>query len=128
MTEEKTLTSTEWNLMECLWDSAPRSGRDAVEYMKDTVGWSRSTTLTMLRRMSEKGIIACTDEDGMKVYAPLIPREAAVQRETDSFLSRVYQGSVSSMMNAITKKQKLSKAEIDELYAIIRQAEEAQNT
>lgn len=128
MTEEKTLTSTEWNLMECLWDSAPRSGRDAVEYMKDTVGWSRSTTLTMLRRMSEKGIIACTDEDGMKVYSPLIPREAAVQRETDSFLSRVYQGSVSSMMNAITKKQKLSKAEIDELYAIIRQAEEAQNT
>ena len=127
MTEEKTLTSTEWNLMECLWDSAPRSGRDAVEYMKDTVGWSRSTTLTMLRRMSEKGIIACTDEDGMKVYSPLIPREAAVQRETDSFLSRVYQGSVSSMMNAITKKQKLSKAEIDELYAIIRQAEEAQN-
>ena len=128
MTEEKTLTSTEWNLMECLWDSAPRSGRDAVEYMKDTVGWSRSTTLTMLRRMSEKGIIACTDEDGMKVYSPLIPREAAIQRETDSFLSRVYQGSVSSMMNAITKKQKLSKAEIDELYAIIRQAEEAQNT
>ena len=128
MTEEKTLTSTEWNMMECLWDSAPRSGRDAVEYMKDTVGWSRSTTLTMLRRMSEKGIIACTDEDGMKVYSPLIPREAAVQRETDSFLSRVYQGSVSSMMNAITKKQKLSKAEIDELYAIIRQAEEAQNT
>lgn len=128
MTEEKTLTSTEWNLMECLWDSAPRSGRDAVEYMKDTVGWSRSTTLTMLRRMSEKGIIACTDEDGMKVYSPLIPREAAVQRETDSFLSRVYQGSVSTMMNAITKKQKLSKAEIDELYAIIRQAEEAQNT
>lgn len=124
MTEDKTLTPTEWNLMECLWESAPRSGRDAVEYMKESVGWSRSTTLTMLRRMSEKGVIECSDEDGVKVYYPLVPRDAAVQRETNSFLSRVYQGSISTMMNAITRKQKLSRAEIDELYAIIRQAEE----
>lgn len=128
MIEEKTLTPTEWHLMECLWDHSPRTGREAVDYMAEHVGWSRSTTLTMLRRMSEKGIIQCTDEDGVKVYCPLIPREAAVQRETDSFLSRVYQGSVSTMMNAITRKQKLSKAEIDELYAIIRQAEERQDS
>lgn len=125
--EEKTLTPTEWHLMECLWDLSPRSGRDAVEYMKESVGWSRSTTLTMLRRMSEKGFVQCDEENGMKVYSPLIPRDAAVQRETDSFLTRVYQGSISTLMNAITRKQKLSKAEIDELYAIIRQAEEHQN-
>ena len=124
MIEDKTLTPAEWNLMECLWESAPRSGREAVEYMKESVGWSRSTTLTMLRRMSEKGVIECSDEDGVKVYYPLVPRDAAVQRETDSFLSRVYQGSISTMMNAITRKQRLSRAEIDELYAIIRQAEE----
>ena len=124
MIEDKTLTPAEWNLMECLWESAPRSGREAVEYMKESVGWSRSTTLTMLRRMSEKGVIECSDEDGVKVYYPLVPRDAAVQRETNSFLSRVYQGSISTMMNAITRKQRLSRAEIDELYAIIRQAEE----
>ena len=125
--EEQALTPTEWHLMECLWDHAPRTGRDAVEYMKESVGWSRSTTLTMLRRMSEKGAIDCREENGMKVYSPLIPREAAVQRETDSFLSRVYNGSVSTLMNAVTRKQKLSREEIDELYAIIRQAEEEQN-
>ena len=121
---EMTLTPTEWHLMECLWEASPRTGREAVEDMKARVGWSRSTTLTMLRRMSEKGFIDCREEGGIKIYSPLIPREAAVQRETDSFLSRVYQGSISTMVNAITRKQKLSKAEIDELYAIIRQAEE----
>ena len=114
---EKNLTPTEWHLMECLWEASPRTGREAVEDMKARVGWSRSTTLTMLRRMSEKGLIDCREEGGLKIYA-------AVQRETDSFLSRVYQGSISTMVNAITRKQKLSKAEIDELYAIIRQAEE----
>lgn len=123
--EEKTLTPSEWHLMECLWSASPRTGREAVAYMAEQVGWSRSTTLTMLRRMSEKGLIECADQDGIKAYSPLIPREAAVQRETDNFLSRVYQGSVSTFMNAITRKQKLSKEEIDELYAIIRNAEEA---
>ncbi len=122
--EEKILTPTEWHLMECLWDHSPRTGREAVEYLRKSVGWSRSTTLTMLRRLTEKGLIDCHDENGMKVYSPLIRREDAAQRETDSFLSRVYQGSVSTMMSAITRKQKLSKSEIDELYAIIRQAEE----
>lgn len=122
--EEKILTPTEWHLMECLWDQSPRTGREAVEYLRKSVGWSRSTTLTMLRRLTEKGLIDCHDENGMKVYSPLIRREDAAQRETDSFLSRVYQGSVSTMMSAITRKQKLSKSEIDELYAIIRQAEE----
>lgn len=122
--EEKILTPTEWHLMECLWERSPRTGREAVEYLKKSVGWSRSTTLTMLRRLTEKGLIRCDEENGMKVYSPLIRREDAAQRETDSFLTRVYQGSVSTLMSAITQKQKLSKSEIDELYAIIRQAEE----
>ena len=119
------LTAAEWNLMECLWETAPRTGREAVEYLKAHVGWSRSTTLTMLRRMSEKGFIDCREEDGVKVYAPLIPREEAVVRETDHFLSRVYQGSISTFMNAFARKQKLTKDEIDALYDIIRTAEEA---
>ena len=46
-------------------------------------------------------------------------------RETDHFLSRVYQGSISTFMNAFARKQKLTKDEIDALYDIIRTAEEA---
>jgi len=124
--QDKILTPTEWNLMECLWAASPRTGRDAVEYLKETVGWSRSTTLTMLRRMTEKGLIRCEEAEGMHVYYPEISREEAALRETESFLSRVYQGSVSTLMSAITHQQKLTRDEIDELYAIIREAEEVE--
>lgn len=123
-THDKILTPTEWNLMECLWEHSPRTGREAAEYMAKSVGWSRSTTLTMLRRMTEKGVIDCAEEGDVKTYAPLIHREEAALRETESFLDRVYQGSVSTLMSAITRKQKLSAAEIEELYQILRQAEE----
>ena len=117
------LTPSEWHLMECLWEQAPRTGREAVDWLKDKVGWNRSTTLTMLRRMSEKGAVRCEERDGRLCYWPLVRREDAVLRETEDFLQRVYGGSVSLLMSAMTKKQKLSEEEIAELYAILRNAE-----
>lgn len=119
------LTPTEWHLMECLWEHAPRTGREAVEYMAENVGWTRSTTLTMLRRMSEKGFILCTEAEGLKVYSPAIERQEAADHQTEDFIERVYHGSLSMMVSALTKKQSLSKEEIDQLYEILRQAEEA---
>lgn len=119
------LTAAEWHLMECLWESAPRSGREAIDYMSKSVGWTRSTTLTMLRRMTEKGLIRCEDSEGLKVYFPLIEREQAAMRETEDFLSRVYHGSLSMMLSAMTQKAELSRSEIDELYDILKKAEEA---
>ena len=58
------------------------------------------------------------------MYSPLVKRDDAVLHETEDFLSRVYHGSVSMMMSAITQKQDFSQEEIDELYAILRRAEE----
>ncbi len=118
------LTPTEWSLMECLWEKSPRSGREAVDYLAESAGWSRSTTLTMLRRMTEKDMISCQVQDGINVYAPLIPREEATQSQTEDFLNRVFGGSVSMMLSAFTKKQTLSREEIDSLYAILKEVEQ----
>ncbi|HOJ12387.1 MAG TPA: BlaI/MecI/CopY family transcriptional regulator [Clostridiales bacterium] len=120
------LTPTEWNVMECLWKSAPCTGREASEYLSKHVGWSRSTTLTLLRRMTNKGIIKCEIIDGLKSYSPLVKREDAVMNETEDFLSRVYNGSISVMLSTITKKQTLTEAEINELYEILRKAGEGE--
>ena len=121
--KENLLTATEWHLMECLWEKSPRTGREATEDLEQRAGWSRSTTLTMLRRMTEKGLIDCREEGGVKVYHPLLLREDAALRTTEDFLHRVYHGSVSMLVSAITQKQELSRREIDELYDILRQAE-----
>lgn len=127
MDKELQLTTPEWNMMECLWEAAPRTGRECVEDMRKRVGWSRSTTLTMLRRMTEKELIECIQGE-VQYYAPRIRREDAVMLETEHFLDRVYHGSVGLLMSAITRKQQLSKEEIDELYAILQQAEEAKES
>lgn len=80
--------------------------------------------MTMLRRMTEKELIACDDSGKMKSYLPLVAREEAVKKETESFLDRVYHGSVSMLLNGFVEKQKLTSEEIEELRQILDQAEE----
>lgn len=118
------LTPAEWHVMEVLWEHAPCTGREVVEQLTKSVGWSRSTVLTMLRRMHEKALIACSDTDGVLVYSPLARQEEATSRQTQDFLDRVYHGSIAMMLSAFTKKQPLSKEELSELYAILDEAKE----
>ena len=84
-------------------------------------------TLTMLSRMTKKGLIRCEERIGVKEYFPILSRPDAVLQETHDFLNRVYKGSVSLMMNAITQKKPLSREEIDELYLILQRAEDGCN-
>lgn len=120
------LTPTEWQLMECLWERSPRTGREAADDLRVRAGWSRSTTLTLLRRMSDKGLIACESADGTLTYRPLLRREDAARQETRSFLNRVYKGSVGLMVSSMTQEQALSREELDALREILRQAEEGE--
>ena len=122
--EQFDLAPAEWNIMECLWERAPQTGRELTERLEKSVGWSRSTTLTLLRRMVAKGVVSCDTEGVKNTYPPAVRREDAALAETETFLDRVYQGSLSMMVSAMTQKKAVSKEELDELYALLRQMEE----
>ena len=122
--EHINLTEAEWTVMEYLWEHAPCTGREATEHLAQTMGWNRSTTLTLLRRLEAKGAVTDDETGCVKTFRPLIGREDAALQETEHFLGRVYKGSVSMMVSALTHKQALSQQEIDELYAILREMEE----
>ncbi|MGN1016085.1 MAG: BlaI/MecI/CopY family transcriptional regulator [Faecousia sp.] len=117
------LTEAEWAVMECLWEKEPRTGREAVDWLGKRMGWTRSTSLTLLRRLEAKGAVAGEADGERKVFRPLIRREDAALRETESLLDRVYKGSLSLMVSSLTKKQPLRQEEIDELYSILREME-----
>ena len=117
------LTEAEWTVMECLWEQSPRTGREAVAWLEEKMGWSRSTTLTLLRRLEEKGAVAGDTEGSIKTFRPMIDREDAALQETENLLERAYKGSLSLLVSSLTKKQSLPQREIDELYAILREME-----
>ena len=121
--ENITLSSAEWKVMECLWEHAPRTGRELTEELGERCNWSRSTTLTLLSRLEAKGAVGTENDGRVKAYIPLVSREEAAIRETENLLSRAFRGSLSLMVSTLTKKQALSREEMDELLAVLKQAE-----
>ena len=119
--EPMKLNASEWNVLNCLWENHPRTVMQLVADLEAAVGWAKSTTITTLRRMEEKGLVRAEQAGRGKIYSPAVEREQAVIAETHSFLERVYQGSVGLMMSAMARRQELSAGEVAELRAILDQ-------
>ena len=117
------LTASEWSVLSCLWEDSPRTVMQLVAALGERVGWAKSTTITTLRRMEEKGLVRAEQGARGKLYTPAVEREQAVTAETHSFLDRVYQGSVGLMMSAMARRQELSGDEVAELRAILDRIE-----
>ncbi len=118
-----TLSHGEWKLMELLWQE-PHTLMELVAKLHQSVGWTKSTVATMVRRMGDKGLIAYDEHGRTKTFYPLVSQEDAALGETESLLHRAFHGSVGLMVSAMARQGNLSKADIDELYAILKQTEE----
>ena len=126
--EPMKLNASEWNVLNCLWENHPRAVMQLVADLEAAVGWAKSTTITTLRRMEEKGLVRVEQAGRGKLYIPMVEREQAVTAETHSFLDRVYQGSVGLMMSAMARRQELSAGEVAELRAILDQIDGGDGT
>ncbi len=122
--EDVNLTNSEWYVLDCLWERSPMTVMELTAALNTRLGWAKSTTITTLRRMEGKGLVHCTVEGRGRRYTPAVQREKAVRGETRSFLDKVYRGSVGLMVSAMAQENALSREEIEELYAVLKQAEE----
>ncbi|SHI12918.1 Predicted transcriptional regulator [Sporobacter termitidis DSM 10068] len=117
------LSDGEWKLMNLLWDDAPRTVAQLVSALRSDTGWTKGTVFMMLSRMAEKGTVRYEQGGRSKLYYPVLKREDAASCETESFLSKVYGGSVGLMVASLAGQKALTKEDIDELYAVLRDAE-----
>ena len=118
-----TLSQSEWRVMEALW-TGPKTLMELVRELGTSAGWAKSTVTTMVRRMEEKGLLSYELQGRAKLFRAAVRREDVVAAETESLLSRAYHGSVGLLVNALAEQQQLSRSDIEELYAILRKAEE----
>jgi len=109
--------------MEHLW-TGPKTLMELVHLLKDSAGWAKSTVTTMVRRMEEKGLITYEVKGRAKVFQAALAREDAAAAETDSLLERAYHGSVGLLVSSLVERSSLTRADLDELYAILDKAEE----
>lgn len=122
---EISLSNSEWVIMECLWDKAPLTVTQIAKAMEDETGWAKSTTKTLISRMESKRYLRYEDGGKARQYYPAVERSDIVLAETETFLSRLYNGSLGMMVNTLVNQKNLSQREINELRSILDQMEGA---
>lgn len=118
---EKHVSNSEWYVLECLWDSSPKTLMQIVEECREKAGWAKSTTATMVKRMGEKGLIRYEEGGRAKLFYPMVKRENVAVRQTREFLQRIYHGSVGIMMNTLAKQDGLTEKDFQELEEFLEQ-------
>ncbi|MBR5520863.1 MAG: BlaI/MecI/CopY family transcriptional regulator [Oscillospiraceae bacterium] len=120
----KKLPETELEIMLCLWDAGESVQRSYFNTKFADKGWSDSTILTMLSRLTEKGFITFTKNGNKNVYSPAISREEYMQVENASFLGRLHKGSIKHFVASLAEADSLSSDDIDELENLLKQLRE----
>ena len=106
--EKIQLSDGEWRIMNVLWNTTSRTLGQITKTLEPETGWSRPTVYVMLKRLISKEIVLLDDSTRIQSYHPLIERNDIIPEVTESILDKVFDGSVSLMVSALTDCRKLS--------------------
>lgn len=115
------LSEAEWIIMELLWEKGSLTTMELSRELEKKTGWTKSTVITRLKRMLNKGTIYFRDDGKSKMYYPNINKGEAEVEESRSFLNRFFNGNLSVMVNNLIQEEAISQEELDELYRLLRE-------
>ncbi len=116
---KETLTRHEWVIMETLWQHAPMFLSEIMDAMQTSVDWNRSSYLTYLKRMADKGYIGYETVRGSRRYSPLLRREDCVETESAAMLEKMTDRSAKLFLVSMVQKSGLSEEDRKELQKLI---------
>ena len=122
------LSDGEWKLMKTLWARQPQTIAELVAALAAETGWTKATIFMMLKRLIAKGAVTMDDSGKFQEYSAAITYADVEPEETESFLTKVYGGSVGMMVSNLVGRGALSEQEIQELKAILDAAEKQEGT
>lgn len=88
------LTDAEWKLMHRLWEQSPQTITQLTAALSAETGWEKHTVITMLIRLEAKGAVRHEAGGRAKQFYPAVAQSDAARTETESFLGKVYGGSL----------------------------------
>ena len=106
---------SEYRFCLILWEHEPVTTVELVRLCQQHLEWKRTTTYTVIKRLSERGVLQ--NEDG--VITSLVSKEEAQASEIDELVEKRFGGSLPSFLAAFTRHQKLSEKELNEVQQMI---------
>lgn len=114
---------SEYRFCLILWEHEPVKSRELVRLCQEQLGWKPTTTYTVIKRLSERGIL----KNENTVVTSLVSKDQVQAAELEEFVERTFEGSLPAFVAAFTKHQKISQEEIDTVQAMIDRYRKGEN-
>lgn len=121
--EDFSICDSELRLMDIIWDESPIESGRLVKVCAEKLDWSKSTTYTILRRVSQKDLVK--NENSVIEY--LVPREKVQKMESNRVVEKTFAGSLPKFVAAFLGSKSITDDEADELIKMIKNSKGGSN-
>ena len=115
------ISETEWEIMKILWLQSPRTAGEIIAALQQAdSSWHPRTAKAFLNRLVKKKALGFSKEGRAYLYRPLVRQDECMDAASESFLDRVFGGSLRPMLAHFVQRDKLSPDEIRELRQLLK--------
>lgn len=106
---------SEYRFCLILWANEPVKSSRLVELCREQLGWKPTTTYTVIKRLSERGIL----KNENTVVSSLVSKDEVQSSEINELVDKTFEGSLPAFVAAFTRHRKITESEIDEIQQMI---------
>ena len=106
---------SEYRFCLILWEHEPVRSSELVSLCREQLGWKPTTTYTVIKRLSERGVLVNENS----VVRALVTKDEVQAAEIDELVEKKFGGSLPAFIAAFAKNRRLSKSELDEVQRMI---------
>ena len=118
------ISETEWEVMQVLWAKSPLAAGEIIDALVAAdPTWHPKTAKTLLNRLVKKKALGFQKDGRAYLYRPLVKEAECVKAVSESFLDRVFGGSLTPLLAHFVEHRKLSSSEIRELKRLLEEKE-----
>lgn len=114
------LCESDYRFMCVVWENEPLQSGELVKKCLNDLGWKKSTTYTMVKKLSEKGYL----KNESSIVSSLISKDEAQSFESGYIVDNAFGGSLPSFIASFVRERNLSKKDIEEINKIINSCQE----
>ncbi len=106
---------SEYRFCLILWENEPIKSGDLVKLCREKLGWKNTTTYTVIKRLSERGVV----KNENTIVSSLISKEEIQEAKIVNMMEKTFQGSLPAFIAAFGRHEKLSEEEIEHITSMI---------
>ncbi|UVI32962.1 penicillinase repressor BlaI [Paenibacillus spongiae] len=115
------ISEAEWEVMNVLWEKAPQTANEVIRSLQGKTDWNPKTIRTLLDRLVKKQVVGVKQDGRVYTFFPLYTQSECQLAEAQSFLKRIYAGTINTMLVQFFEEQSLTDEEIKELRSILHE-------